>query len=108
ANIVVYFTPNTYRGFQDALSTAIHDHINNPSVISISWGGAESTWTKQAMQSMDQIAAEAAALGVTITVATGDNAPGDNANAGQPHAAFPASSPHVLACGGTSLQASGT
>jgi kumamolisin len=108
ANIVVYFTPNTDRGFQDALSTAIHDEINKPSVISISWGGAESTWTTQAMTSMDQIAAEAAALGVTITVATGDNGSGDSVNDGQPHADFPASSPNVLACGGTSLQASGT
>jgi kumamolisin len=39
ASIVVYFTTNTDQGFQDAISTAIHDTTHNPSVISISWGG---------------------------------------------------------------------
>jgi kumamolisin len=108
ANIVVYFTPNTDQGFQDAISTAIHDQLNRPSVISISWGGPESSWTQAAMESMDQIAAEAAALGVTITVAAGDNGSSDGVSDGQNHVDFPASSPNVLACGGTNLVASGT
>jgi kumamolisin len=108
AHIVVYFTPNTDKGFMDALSTAIHDQLNNPSVISISWGGPESSWTTAAMTAMDQIAAEAALLGVTITVASGDNGSSDGATDGKNHVDFPASSPHVLACGGTNLQATGT
>jgi kumamolisin len=108
ANIVVYFTPNTDQGFQDALSTAIHDQLNRPSVISISWGGPESSWTQAAMESMDQIAAEAAALGVSITVATGDSGSSDGLSDGQNHVDFPASSPNVLACGGTTLVANGT
>jgi kumamolisin len=107
ANIVVYFTPNTDKGFMDAISTAIHDKTNNPSVISISWGGPESSWTAAAMTAMDQIAAEAALLGVTITVASGDNGSSDGVTDGKNHVDFPASSPHVLACGGTNLQASG-
>ena len=44
ANIVVYFAPNTDPGFLDAITTAINDK-RKPSVISISWGGPESTWT---------------------------------------------------------------
>jgi kumamolisin len=107
ANIVVYFTSNTDQGFQDALSTAIHDQLNRPSVISISWGAPESTWTQAALESMDQIAAEAAALGISITVAAGDSGSSDGVNDRQNHVDFPASSPHVLACGGTSLIASG-
>ena len=107
ANIVVYFTPNTDQGFQDALSIAIHDQLNRPSVISISWGGPESGWTQAAMESMDQIAAEAAALGISITVAAGDSGSSDGVNDGKNHVDFPASSPHVLACGGTNLVASG-
>ena len=107
ANIVVYFTPNTDKGFQDAVSSAIHDQLNKPTVISISWGGPESTWTQAAMQSMDQIAAEAAALGISITVAAGDSGSSDGVSDGQNHVDFPASSPHVLACGGTNLVASG-
>jgi kumamolisin len=108
ANIVVYFAPNTDQGFQNALSVAIHDQLNLPSVISISWGGPESSWTQAAMDSMDQIAAEAAALGVTITVAAGDSGSSDGVTDGQNHVDFPASSPHVLACGGTNLIANGT
>jgi kumamolisin len=103
ASIVVYFTPNTDQGFQDAISTAIHDTANNPSVISISWGGPESSWSAQAMQTMDQVAQEGAALGVTITVASGDNGSSDGVSDGSNNVDFPASSPNVLACGGTTL-----
>ena len=103
ANIVVYFTSNTSQGFQDALSTAIHDTTNNPSVISISWGGPESSWTSQFLTSFDQVAQEGAALGVTITVAAGDDGSSDGADDGSNNVDFPASSPNVLACGGTSL-----
>jgi len=104
---VVYFAENTDRGFQDALSTAIHDQLNRPCAISISWGGPESSWTQAAMESMDQIAAEAAALGITITVASGDSGSSDGVSDNANHVDFPASSPNVLACGGTSLVAAG-
>jgi len=103
ASFVVYFTPNTDQGFQDALSTAIHDELNRPSVISISWGGPESSWTTQSMENLDAVAQEAALLGITITVAAGDNGSSDGVDDGQNHVDFPASSPNVLACGGTSL-----
>jgi kumamolisin len=106
ANIVVYFTPNTSQGFQDAISTAIHDTTNNPSVVSISWGGPESSWTSQSIQGIDQVAQEAAALGVTITVAAGDNGSSDGVTDGSNNVDFPASSPNVLACGGTALVSS--
>jgi kumamolisin len=36
ASIVVYFAPNTDAGFRDAVSQAVHDATNKPSVISIS------------------------------------------------------------------------
>jgi kumamolisin len=104
AKIVVYFAPNTSQGFQDALTTAIHDTANHPSVISISWGSAESTWTAQAMTAFDSAAQDAAALGVTICAASGDSGSTDGVSDGANHVDFPASSPHILACGGTSLQ----
>ncbi len=104
AKIVVYFTPNTSQGFQDALTTAIHDATNKPSVISISWGGPESTWTAQSMTAFDSAAQDAAALGVSICVASGDNGSSDGVTDNANHVDFPASSPHVLACGGTNLQ----
>jgi len=104
AKIVVYFTVNTSQGFQDALTTAIHDATNKTSVISISWGSAESTWTAQAMTAFDSAAQDAAALGITICAASGDNGSSDGVSDGANHVDFPASSPHILACGGTSLQ----
>ena len=108
AKIVVYFAPNTSQGFLDAITHAVHDTVHKPSVISISWGGPESDWTGQAFQQFDQAFQAAAALGVTICVAAGDNGSSDGVDDGQAHVDFPASSPNVLACGGTRLNASGT
>ncbi len=104
--IAVYFAPNTDQGFIDAVSTAVHDATNKPSVISISWGGPESSWTEQATTALDQACQAAAALGVTITVACGDDGSTDGVSDGANHVDFPASSPHVLACGGTKLSGS--
>ena len=104
AKIVVYFAPNTTQGFQDAISQAIHDTTHKPTVISISWGGPESSWTVQAMTAFDTAAQSAAALGVTVCAASGDNGSGDGVTDGKNHVDFPASSPHILACGGTSVQ----
>ncbi len=104
AHIAVYFAPNTDRGFLDAITQATHDSTNNPSVISISWGSAEANWTAQAMQAMDQAFQAATALGITVTVAAGDNGSSDGVTDGKQHVDFPASSTYALACGGTNLQ----
>jgi len=108
AKIVVYFAPNTDAGFLDAVHTAIHDTLNKPSVVSISWGAAESDWTNQAMQAMDKAFQDGAALGVTICCASGDNGSTDGVSDGRLHVDFPASSPYALACGGTRLEGSGS
>jgi len=103
---LVYFAPNTDQGFVDAVTNAVHA-TPTPVAVSISWGGPESSWTGQSMTALDNAIADGAALGVTVTVAAGDNGSGDGVTDGQPHADFPASSPHALACGGTSLQLAG-
>jgi kumamolisin len=107
AQLVVYFAPNTSQGFLNAITTAIHDKVNKPSVISISWGGPESTWTAQALDQFNEAFQEAALLGITVCCAAGDNGSADGVADGQPHADFPASSPFALACGGTKLTATG-
>ncbi|HEX3688291.1 MAG TPA: S53 family peptidase [Solirubrobacteraceae bacterium] len=107
AAIAVYFAPNTDQGFIDALSTAVHDTTHTPSVISVSWGESEDAWTAQARTQMEQVLTEAAGLGVTVTVASGDNGSSDAVSDGEQHVDFPASAPHALGCGGTSLRASG-
>jgi kumamolisin len=108
AKIVVYFAPNTDQGFIDAVATAVHDTTNNPSVISISWGSAESNWTTQSLNALDAACQSAAALGITVTVAAGDDGSTDGETDGQNHVDFPGSSPHVLCCGGTNLQSDGS
>ena len=108
ATIAVYFAPNTDQGFLDAITTAVHDAQRKPGVISISWGGPESSWTQGALTAMDEACQAAAALGVTITVACGDSGSTDGVTDGANHVDFPASSPHVLACGGTKLVGTNT
>jgi kumamolisin len=103
ASQVVYFAPNSDRGFVDAVTTAVHASPT-PTVVSISWGQSEDSWTGQARAALDSAFADAAALGVTVTAAAGDNGSGDRVSDGRSHADFPASSPHALACGGTSLR----
>jgi kumamolisin len=107
AKLAVYFAPNTDQGFIDAITTAVHDTANKPSILSISWGGPESSWAQSSVTALDDACQSAAALGVTITVAAGDNGSSDGVTDGQNHVDFPASSPHVLACGGTELIGSG-
>ncbi|GAC1546691.1 MAG: S53 family peptidase [Vulcanimicrobiaceae bacterium] len=107
ARIVVYFAPNTDRGFLDAITTAIHDAVNKPSIVSISWGSPELRWTAQALANFDAAFAAAAMLGVTVLCAAGDNGSDDGVGDGANHVDFPSSSPHVVACGGTRLLLSG-
>jgi kumamolisin len=100
---VVYFGTNTDQGFIDAIAQAVHA-TPTPIAVSISWGQSEDQWSAQSRTAMDQAFADAAALGVSITVAAGDNGSSDDPS-GQTsvHCDFPASSPNALACGGTKL-----
>jgi kumamolisin len=105
ATIAVYFAPNSEQGFIDAINTAIFDTVNHPTVLSISWGAPEDAgWTAAGLAGMDSAFATAAAFGITVLAASGDNGSNDNVNDGAAHCDFPASDPYVIACGGTTLQ----
>jgi len=109
AKIAVYFAPFTEQGWVDAVSTAVHDTAHRPSVLSISWGFTEGQdiWTSQAIQAVNQAFQAAALLGMTVCAASGDDGSQDQLDDGHAHVDFPAGSPYVLACGGTTLQLSG-
>jgi kumamolisin len=105
AKLAVYFAPNTDQGFLNAINAAIHDRLRKPSVISISWGGPEDQWTRQALDVFNQAFHDAALMGITVFCAAGDAGSSDGEPDRKPHVDFPASSPWVVACGGTSLTA---
>jgi len=103
AKIAVYFAPNSDAGFADAISAAVHDSKNAPTVLSISWGSAESQWTGQAIQSMNSALQDAASVGLSVYVASGDSLATDGVGDGEAHVDFPASSPWAIGCGGTEI-----
>jgi kumamolisin len=103
APVAVYFAPNTDQGFLEAITTAVHDQSNHPAVISISWGGPEANWPAATMTAFDQAFQDAALVGITILAAAGDGGSSDGLLDPVANVDFPASSPHVLGCGGTRL-----
>jgi len=108
AQIAAYFAPNTDQGFIDAVTTAVHDAKLEPSIISISWGGPESSWTEQSRDALNSACQDASTMGVTVLVAAGDDGSSDGSTDGTPTVDFPAASPFVVACGGTKLAISGS
>jgi kumamolisin len=109
ARIFMYFTEHTSRGWADALHEAIIDE-NDISVISISYGTPEEdpygAWTRMSMKVINTALESAAARGITVCVASGDDGSSGGAASGLT-ADFPATSPYVLGVGGTRLLASG-
>jgi kumamolisin len=112
ASIVVYFAPDaTDQSFLNILNAIVHDTVNRPNIVSISWGGPEDEGTAQFRNEFDQILLSAAQMGITVCAAAGDNGSADFAANdpnwdGHAHVDFPASSPNILGCGGTQISAS--
>lgn len=75
----MYFAEWSEQGWIDAVTTAIHDTVNKPSVISISYGWPERhsidhlAWSLAAIKAVNATFQEAAAMGVTIMVSAGDH-----------------------------------
>ncbi|MBV9531522.1 MAG: S8 family serine peptidase [Bradyrhizobium sp.] len=106
STLAVYFSNFTEKGWVDVLDAALHDGANKPSVLSISYGLAEGTniWTGQAMRAINDTLKEAAALGVPVCIAAGDDGSDDQVGDGAAHVDFPSTSPFVLCVGGTALK----
>lgn len=106
STLAIYFSNFTEKGWVDVLDAALHDRTNKPSVVSISYGLAEGTniWTGQAMQAVNDTLKEAAALGIPVCIAAGDDGSDDQVGDGAAHVDFPSTSPFVLCVGGTALK----
>jgi Pro-kumamolisin, activation domain len=109
AKIAVYFAPWSEQGWVDAVTTAVHDTVNRPSAISISYGWPELntienlTWSLAAIKAVSATFQEAAAMGVTVLVSAGDHGSDCGMGDGKAHVLYPGSDPYVTSCGGTSL-----
>lgn len=104
ARIVNYFSENSSEGVYQAFMDAASDTVNKPDVLTISWGGPEQySYSKNQIDSINQALKKLAMLGITTFASSGD-AGSSNGMEGEFAVNFPASSPHVIACGGTTLE----
>ena len=113
AEIDVYFTPNSARGLYEAILAAIGDLDSGgavqrpPAALSFSWGWPEEYLSGESAAQLNQALWRASMRGVCICAASGDSGSlglADDDLAGDAASVlFPASSPWVLACGGTQL-----
>jgi kumamolisin len=106
ATIPVYFAPFSEKGWIDLLN-AVLGAAPVPVALSVSWGLYEDStdWSAAAVREISQRLQALALRGITVCVAAGDDGAGDGADDGKAHVDFPASSPWVLAVGGTMLNA---
>lgn len=117
AKIVVYFSEFTEVGWVDVLQAVVNDTTHNPSICSISYGNPEtssdaanantrgSLWTHGAIVQADLAFKVAAAKGLSIFAASGDDGSPDGNQDGRAHSDYPSSSAFVTGVGGTSLLA---
>lgn len=112
AKVAVYFSTFDEKGLIDCLSAVINDAANDPGVLSVSWGWDENQpfnngilWSPAAIDHVNHSLLAAAQLGITVCVSTGDDGSEAQLQDGHAHVIFPATSPYVLAVGGTTLHA---
>jgi kumamolisin len=105
SKIVMYFSNFTEQGWVEAIDSAVHDSAHEFASISVSFGLAEGAdvWTEQAMELVNDSLKTAAARGIPVCIVSGDDGSDDQVGDGRAHVDFPASSPFVLAVGGTTL-----
>ncbi|MCP4656138.1 MAG: S8/S53 family peptidase [bacterium] len=101
ADLVVYFAPNEERGKIEGVTRVLTDRKHDPSVLSCSWGISEAEVDAAYVEALDRIFQLAALRGISVCYSSGDK--GGDPQDGRPTVDYPASSPHVLSCGGTTL-----
>jgi kumamolisin len=106
AHIVVYFATPDEQGVYNAITRAIHDEQNRPSVLSISFGEPEIALSDAYIHAIDKALLAASHLGITVLASSGDAGALNNSPDNLPAVNFPASSPYCLACGGTTARLS--
>ena len=112
AKLVVFrVAPGTRQPYMTALRHAIQHPEHRPSIVSISYGSAEGLFKEQDLKISNDFFAAVTRMGITICATSGDAGSASRDYASMqpppgPHVNFPASSPYVLACGGTATEVS--
>jgi len=101
AKIAMYFAPNTYQGFIDTIITPTNDTVNNPSVISVSWGTTDTNWGSVNRNTFEAAFAAAVVKGITVFVAAGDYGVRALSGSATYTVQYPGTSPYVVCAGGT-------
>lgn len=105
--ILFYIAPNSVTGFYNVLSAAINNTVAingvnyKPSVVSCSWGAPEALFSISDLNRFNTLFQQATQNNINICCASGDL--GSSNGLSGLNTDFPASSPYVLACGGTTL-----
>uniref|UniRef100_A0A6C0KGJ5 Peptidase S53 domain-containing protein n=1 Tax=viral metagenome TaxID=1070528 RepID=A0A6C0KGJ5_9ZZZZ len=103
--IILYLAPNAIDNFQPLIHSAITTPVSvngqslTPTILSVSWAASE----MYSYGTLETTLASAAAKGINICVASGDNGSSDGSG-NSTTCNYPSSSPNVIACGGTSLK----
>ncbi len=102
---VIYRFSDLLNGLLETLCTAIFDEDHNPDVISLSYGLNENAVTEALTFQFDLLCGIACLLGKTICASSGDYGAAGRINLTSltANVNYPASSPFILACGGTEL-----
>ncbi|WP_437311109.1 S53 family peptidase [Sorangium sp. So ce388] len=103
AEIRVYRTPADLKGIYNAILQAARDGVT---ILSNSWGGAEGDMIGW-IEKIERALRTAVEAGVTILFASGDNGStpsGFESEQTKLQPCYPASSPWVVACGGTAVE----
>ncbi|HME74732.1 MAG TPA: S53 family peptidase [Mycobacterium sp.] len=102
AEISVYYATWDQQGWYNLLDQV---HADAPHFLSISYGLAEDSpdWAEIGIQTINDLLAGLALIGVTACVSSGDDGTNCQMSDTNAHVEFPASSPYVLSVGGTML-----
>ncbi len=101
--ILFYCAPNSDSGFAGAINQVAIENL--ACACTISWGSNEPSWSASGISAMNAAIQACLAKSIPVFAASGDDGSSDGGNGN--NVDFPASSPYVIGCGGTSLTSSG-
>lgn len=104
SKIIFYSAPNSFGSFVNVAFRAANDTVNNPSVLSISWGTIDyyfGTGEGSYLVAFDNAFQSCIVRGITVVIASGDYGVKAVSSAPTYTLNHPSTSPYVVAAGGT-------